>query len=149
MHATTVAVDLAKDVFEMAFADAHYRIVERERLSRNAFSKCLLNRPPLRVVMEACGSAHHWARVFQAQGHSVLKSQRTSLLNLLRGVLREFGIVMPMGTTKVKPGVRDALEDATTRCRSRQCDGCAVLSPKVAGNLIQSIQFTARPLASC
>ena len=71
MHATTVAVDLAKDVFELAFADADGRIIERKRLNRNAFSLCLANRPPLRVVMEACGSAHHWARVFQAQGHAV------------------------------------------------------------------------------
>ena len=60
-----------EDVFELAFADVWVRIVERKRLSRNAFSKCLLNRPPLRVVMVACGSAHHWARVFQAQGHAV------------------------------------------------------------------------------
>jgi transposase len=71
MHATTVAIDLEKEVFELAFADAQGRIVERKRLSRSAFSRCLSNRPPLRVVMEACGSAHHWARVFQAQGHRV------------------------------------------------------------------------------
>ena len=32
MHATTVAVDLAKEVFELAFADADYRIVQRKRL---------------------------------------------------------------------------------------------------------------------
>ena len=167
MDATTVAIDLAKDVFELAFADARGRIVERKRLSRNAFSRCLINRPPLRVVMEACGSAHHWARVFHAQGHTVrllparavkpyvqgnktdradaagileadrcgqiapvaiktseqqgvqgqhrvrerLKAQRTSLLNLMRGVLREFGIVIPLGAAKVRPAVRDALED--------------------------------------
>jgi transposase len=71
MDATTVAIDLAKDVFELALADAHGRIIERKRLSRNAFPRCLTNRPPLRVVMEACGSAHYWARVFQAQGHQV------------------------------------------------------------------------------
>ena len=168
MDATTVAIDLAKDVFELAFADAQGRIVERKRLSRSAFSRCLLHRPPLRVVMEACGSAHHWARVFQAQGHTVrllpardvrpyvrgnktdradaaglidadrcdricevaiktpeqqgvqaqhrireaLKSQRTALSNLLRGVLREYGIVIPKGAEKVAPAVRDALEDA-------------------------------------
>jgi transposase len=71
MHATTVAIDLAKEVFERAFADTQGRMIERKRLSRSAFSRCLSNRPPLRVVMEDCGSAHHWARVFQAQGHRV------------------------------------------------------------------------------
>jgi transposase len=41
-----------------------------------------------------------------------LKSQRTALSNLLRGVLREYGIVIPQGAAKVAPAVRDALEDA-------------------------------------
>ena len=45
MHATTVAIDLAKDVFELAFADPQGRIVERKRLSRSAFSRSLLHRP--------------------------------------------------------------------------------------------------------
>ena len=64
MHATpkiatasTLAIDLAKDVFELAFADADARVVERRRLNRAAFATALDNRTPLRVVMEACGSA--------------------------------------------------------------------------------------------
>jgi hypothetical protein len=74
MHATpdngaiaTVAIDLAKDVFELAFVDADARIVERRRLNRTEFARVLDNRPPLRVVMEACGSAHYWARRFARQ----------------------------------------------------------------------------------
>jgi len=57
MNATTVAIDLAKDVFELAFADANYHVVDRKRLSRKAFARVLENREPLHVVMEACGSA--------------------------------------------------------------------------------------------
>ena len=59
MHATTVAIDLAKDVFELAFADSTGHFTERKRLTRRAFAHCMANRPPLAVVMEACGSAHH------------------------------------------------------------------------------------------
>ena len=70
-RATTLAVDLAKDVFELAFADAGGRIIERKRLRRGPFAVCLNNRTPLRIVMEACGSAHAWARRFQRQGHTV------------------------------------------------------------------------------
>lgn len=69
--AATVAIDLAKDVFELAFADASDHIVERKRLKRGPFATCLDNRPPPRVVMEACGSAHAWARRFQRLGHSI------------------------------------------------------------------------------
>ena len=175
MHATpnnaavsTVAVDLAKDVFELAFADAQARIVERCRLNRSAFARVLDNRSPLRVVMEACSSAHYWARCFARAGHRVEllpahdvrpyvhrnktdradaaglleaarcgsirpvpvktpqqqgiqglhrvrefhKAQRTAAINLLRGLLREFGVVIPLGSAKVRPAVLAALEDA-------------------------------------
>ena len=167
MNATTVAIDLAKDVFELAYADRQGQIVAHKRLSRRAFFRCLENRPALEVVMEACGSAHYWARRFQRQGHQVrllpardvrpyvrgnktdradaaglleaarcgqidpvpvksprqqglqalhrvreqLKSQRTASINLVRGVLREYGITVPLGAAKVPVAVRAALED--------------------------------------
>lgn len=60
--AATVAIDLAKQVFELAFADGNGWIIERKRLGRGPFQGCLINRPPLRVIMEACGSAHYGAR---------------------------------------------------------------------------------------
>lgn len=69
--AVTLAIDLAKDVFELAFADALGRIVERKRLRRGPFARCLENRTPLRIVMETCGSAHAWARKFMRLGHEV------------------------------------------------------------------------------
>jgi transposase len=68
---TTIAVDLAKTVFERAITDDQGRLVERKRLSREAFARFFANRPPCRIVMEACGTAHPWARTFQAQGHTV------------------------------------------------------------------------------
>lgn len=71
MNATTVAVDLAKTVFELAITDEQGRLVERKRLSREGFARFFVNRPPCRIVMEACGTAHYWARTFQAQGHTV------------------------------------------------------------------------------
>ncbi len=67
--ASTVAIDLAKDVFELAYADADARILERFRLKREPFAHVLDNRTRLRVLMEACGSAHYWARRFERIGH--------------------------------------------------------------------------------
>lgn len=46
-------------------------MLERKRLARAAFARELAQRPPLHAVMEACGSAHHWARRFAALGHRV------------------------------------------------------------------------------
>jgi transposase len=72
MNATTVGVDLAKNVFEIALADERGHIVERQRLNRARFDRFFVNRPPCRVVMEACGSAHHHARRLGSQGHQVM-----------------------------------------------------------------------------
>ena len=165
--AVTLAVDLAKDVFELAFADAAGRIVERRRLKRGPFAQCLVNRAPLSIVMEACGSAHAWARHFMRLGHTVKllpaqhvrpyvrrnktdradaaglleaarcgdirpvpvkttgqqgtqglhrirehhKAERTAAINLVRGLLREFGAAIPAGADKIRPAVLAALED--------------------------------------
>jgi transposase len=72
MDATTVGVDLAKNVFEIALADGRGHIVERQRLNRARFDRFFVNRPRCRIVMEACGSAHHHARRLSSQGHEVM-----------------------------------------------------------------------------
>ena len=69
MNATTVGVDLAKNVFAVAVADADWDIVARHRFNRARFAEFFVNHPRCRIVMEACGSAHHWARTLRAQGH--------------------------------------------------------------------------------
>jgi transposase len=71
MDATTVAVDVAKTVFELAGADPAWRIVFRRRVNRPAFAQFLATSAPLQVVMEACGTAHYWGRVAQQHGHRV------------------------------------------------------------------------------
>jgi transposase len=71
MDATTVAVDLAKNVYQLALADANWRIIEKHRLTRTQFERFFANRAVERVVMEACGSAHFWARQIQALGIEV------------------------------------------------------------------------------
>jgi transposase len=163
---TTVGVDLAKNCFQLAEADGHYRICRRERLTRARFSHWMSNHPQCRVVMEACGSAHHWARVLRGYGHEVtllpaqhvrayvrrnktdaadaaalieasrcedikpvavksveqqvlqqlhrLRTQwqgaRKARINSLRGLLREFGVDVPMGATRGIAAIREALE---------------------------------------
>ena len=54
MHATTVAIDLAKTVVQLAVADAQWRIVETQRLTRRQFERWFANRVVGLVVMEAC-----------------------------------------------------------------------------------------------
>jgi transposase len=71
MDATTVAVDLAKTVFELALANAQWHLVGRQRLTRAGFTRFLAETSPTHVVMEACGTAHYWGRIAQGHGHRV------------------------------------------------------------------------------
>lgn len=66
-----VGVDLAKSVFQLAIADGNWRVRERARLTRTQFERWFANRAVGLVVMEACGSAHHWARWLNGLGIAV------------------------------------------------------------------------------
>jgi transposase len=168
MQHTTIAVDIAKSVFEIAVSEQPGRVSERHRLSRARFLNFFAERQPATVLMEACGSAHHWARQIRGLGHRVqllpphrtrpyvtgnktdqsdakgllearrneqiqavpvktldqqavsalhrLRSAwlaaRTARINTVRGLLREFGIVIPLGSKRVVPRVQELLENA-------------------------------------
>ena len=168
MNHTMIAVDLAKTVFEIAVSEQPGRVSERQRLSREAFGKFFGNRKPAVVLMEACGSSHHWGRRIEAAGHRVVLipphvvrpyvmgnktdrsdakglleafrneqvrpvpvksieqqtlcalhrlrsawlAARTARINTVRGLLREFGITIPLGAKRVVPALQLALEDA-------------------------------------
>jgi len=71
MNATTVAVDLAKSVFQLAVADKHWRVIDTQRLTRTQFERWFANHDVGLVVMESCGSAHHWARWLNGLGIDV------------------------------------------------------------------------------
>ncbi|HKU13609.1 MAG TPA: IS110 family transposase [Steroidobacteraceae bacterium] len=71
MNATTVAVDLAKNLFQLAYADASWKLIGTARLTRSQFRRCFQNSPVSLVIMEACGSAHFWAREIRALGIEV------------------------------------------------------------------------------
>ena len=69
---TLVAVDIAKEVFEVGISDRPGRVARRRRLVRNEFLESFAQLPPATVVMEACGSAHFWARRIEELGHVVV-----------------------------------------------------------------------------
>ena len=68
---TTIGLDLAKNVFQVHGMDHEGQVVLRKKLRRGQMLKFFGILPPCLVGMEACGSAHHWARELKAQGHEV------------------------------------------------------------------------------
>ncbi len=68
----TIAVDLAKNVLEIAVSRFPGKVSERRRLSRPKFLRFFAQREASRVLLEACGSAHFWARELGKLGHEVV-----------------------------------------------------------------------------
>jgi transposase len=69
MEPTIIAIDLAKSVFQVHFVEPDTGAIRSKMLKRAQLIPFFANRARCRVVMEACGSAHHWARQFAALGH--------------------------------------------------------------------------------
>ena len=170
MQHTTIAVDVAKSVFEIGISHRPGHVDKHYRVSRNQLSIFFANQPPATVVMEACSSSHYWARQFMRFGHDVkllppfyvrpyvqrsktdrtdvkgmleawrnseirpvpIKTEaqqqlialhrvrstwiatRTARINTARGILREFGIVVADGASRVPARVTELIEDAGT-----------------------------------
>ena len=72
MKHKTIAVDLAKDVFQIGISDRPGHVETTYRLSRRKCLSFFVNQKPATVVMEACGSAHHWGREIRKLGHTVI-----------------------------------------------------------------------------
>ena len=73
MKLIRVGVDLAKNVFQVHGVDRGEKAVWRRRLRREDWIKVLTERvePGCEIGMEACGGAHHWARLLQRLGYKV------------------------------------------------------------------------------
>jgi transposase len=153
MDRTTYGLDIAKNVMQLHWVESQTGEIGRKKLVRAKLADHFARLRPVRVVMEACGSAHHWARVLGSLGHEVellparqvrpfvrsnkddaadaraiwlaaqhtdirrvpiksVQSQavlalhrtrqhwvsvRTATINALRGLLYEFGVVLPAG----------------------------------------------------
>ena len=71
MKITTIGIDLAKEVFQVHGVDERGKAVLRRQLKRGEMAKYFANLEPCLIGMEACGSAHHWARKLEGYGHTV------------------------------------------------------------------------------
>ena len=167
MDITTIGLDLAKHVFQIHGVDERHQPVLKKALKRAQRLPFFANLPPCLIGMEACGSAHYWARKLSEFGHTVklmapqfvkpyvktnkhdaadaeaiceavsrpsmrfvpLKNgdqqavlsvhrarqsfvkARTAQANQIRGLLAEYGIVIPQGIGSIVRRLPEILED--------------------------------------
>jgi len=71
MQITTIGLDIAKNVFQVHGIDAAEKVVVRKQLRRAQVMKFFAGLPPCLVGMEACATAHYWARELTRLGHQV------------------------------------------------------------------------------
>ena len=167
MKATTIGIDLAKNVLQVHGVDERGNAVVRKQLKRDQVLPFFGNLAACRIGMEACGSAHYWARKLEKLGHSVklmapqfvkpyvktnkndaadaeaiceavsrpnmrfvpikngeqqavlalhrarqgFVTARTAQANQIRGLLSEYGIVIPQGLHHIGKRLPEILED--------------------------------------
>lgn len=171
MELNVIAMDIAKNVFQLHWVEPETGCIARLKLKRAQVMAWFANRPPALVAMEACGGAHEWGRQLSSLGHAVrllppkmvrafvrrnktdaadaqaiwtasqqpemrfvpvktemqqsvlalhrlraqLMKMRIMQTNALRGLLYEFGIVLPEGHRALRQALPGALREAQTR----------------------------------
>jgi len=169
MKATTIGIDLAKNVFQVHAVNEYGKTVLKKQLKRDQMTEFFANLPAALIGMEACSGAHYWARKLTGMGHDVrlmapqfvkpyvktnkndaadaeaiceavarpnmrfvpiknieqqavlswhrvrqgFISARTAQANQIRGLLSEYGIILPQGISNITKLVPDLLEDAS------------------------------------
>ena len=71
MEITTIGLDIAKNVFQIHGVDREGRAVLRRKVKRDQLLGLLGDLQPCLIGIEACATAHYWARQLQALGHEV------------------------------------------------------------------------------
>lgn len=163
----TLGIDLAKNVFQLHGIDIQGKALLKKKLSREKLANFIVQLHPCLIAMEACGSAHYWARKFQKMGHTVkliapqfvkpyvlsnkndkndaraiceavtrpdmkfvpikqieqqdmlfihrarelVVKQRTSSGNQMRGLLAEYGIIIPKGLAHIRKQLPAIIEN--------------------------------------
>jgi transposase len=71
MNVKTLGIDIAKNIFQLHGIDSSGKTVMKKRIARNELSNFIANLPKCTIIMESCGGANYWSRVFMRSGHDV------------------------------------------------------------------------------
>lgn len=71
MNINVLGIDIAKNIFQLHGVDRAGKAVLKKQISRDKLSDYAANLTQCTIVMESCGGANYWARVFQKSGHIV------------------------------------------------------------------------------
>ncbi|MBN48077.1 MAG: IS110 family transposase [Spongiibacteraceae bacterium] len=106
MKLKTLAIDLAKNTFYLVGFDDDNRPSWRKKLSRQQLEIFVARQEPSLIAMEACASAHHWARRFRHYGHQVKLLPPQHVKAYLRGQKNDFNDAQAIGEASIHSATR-------------------------------------------
>ncbi len=142
---TTIGLDLAKKVFHAVSLDKHGKQVSRKMLKRSQVLSYFVQKEPCLVGMEACASAHYWARELKQLGHRVKLIPPQFVKAYLRGNKNDFNDALAIAEAVTRPEMRfaaiktQAQQDiqALHRLRERRVQERTALCNQVRGLLAE------------
>jgi len=149
---TTIGLDLAKNVFHVMCCDEHGKVVRKKMLKRSLVLAYFANLPNCLVGMEACASAHHWARKLRALGHQVKLIPPQHVKAYLRGNKNDYNDALAIAEAVIRPQMRfveiktEAQQDiqALHRLRERRIQERTALCNQLRGLLAEYGQILPR-----
>lgn len=100
-----IAIDLAKNVFEICILGRNNRILGRQRLKRAQLMQFIAKQSKSRIVMEACYSSHYWAREFTKLGHTVDLIPPQHVKPFLRGNKNDHNDALAIAEAADRPNI--------------------------------------------
>jgi len=100
---TTIGLDLAKNVFHVVCTNRLGKVVRKRMLRRSQVLKYFANLPISLVGMEACASAHYWARELGALGHEVKLIPPQYVKPYVRGNKNDYNDALAISEAVVRP----------------------------------------------
>lgn len=189
-----LAIDLGKQSCHIHGISSEGEVISK-KVTRSKLEAVVQELAPAIVAMEACASAHHWGRQFEALGYSVrlihprfvmpfvkgskndavdaeaiheaalrptmrfvpvktteqqdlqmlhrtrdrLITQRTGLINHIRGLLGEYGVVIPVGAFRFRKDIRTAISEASLSTLAKQSFNALIAEFEVLDKRINEI----------
>jgi transposase len=106
MDRTTYGLDVAKRVFQMYWVDTESGEICNRKFARQQLIEFLAQRPAGRVALEACGSAHWWARKLEALGHEVVLLHAKFIRPFVQNNKTDVADARAIWTAAQQPGMR-------------------------------------------
>jgi transposase len=105
---TTVGVDLSKEVIVVCGMDVRGKVVLTRQLGFAGFAQWAVNLPPCTIGMEACGSAHHWARTLSELGHTtrLMAAEHVAPFRMSRGAKNDRNDAQAIAVAMMQPTMR-------------------------------------------